>query len=291
MSNNPKTTWHHIRRSPIQSLTALILMTFSFMLVSLFIVVNSGLSKVLVYFETKPEITIFIKDDLPQADIDNLQKDLANYQDVKEIKFISKEKALEIYKQQNKNNPMLTEMVTASILPASFEITVTDPKTLEKIYQNYATNTNVVDEIIYQKDVINSLLDWTNIIRRSGFIITIIVFIISFFSVSTIIGMKTTNRKDEIKISRLLGASKFYVKKPFLLEGIFYGLIGSFIGSILTLTLIYFVRTSINTFFQPVVFIPNELSFYGLVILAQLLLGLIIGFFSSLIGVRRYIKF
>ncbi|MDD4106770.1 MAG: permease-like cell division protein FtsX [Candidatus Shapirobacteria bacterium] len=291
MSNNPKTTWHHIRRSPIQSLTALILMTFSFMLVSLFIVVNSGLSKVLVYFETKPEITIFIKDNLPQADIDNLQKDLANYQDVKEIKFISKEKALEIYKQQNKNNPMLTEMVTASILPASFEITVTDPKTLEKIYQNYATNTNVVDEIIYQKDVINSLLDWTNIIRRSGFIITIIVFIISFFSVSTIIGMKTTNRKDEIKISRLLGASKFYVKKPFLLEGIFYGLIGSFIGSILTLTLIYFVRTSINTFFQPVVFIPNELSFYGLVILAQLLLGLIIGFFSSLIGVRRYIKF
>ncbi len=291
MSNNPKTTWHHIRRSPIQSLTALILMTFSFMLVSLFIVVNSGLSKVLVYFETKPEITIFIKDDLPQADIDNLQKDLANYQDIKEIKFISKEKALEIYKQQNKNNPMLTEMVTASILPASFEITVTDPKTLEKIYQNYATNTNVVDEIIYQKDVINSLLDWTNIIRRSGFIITIIVFIISFFSVSTIIGMKTTNRKDEIKISRLLGASKFYVKKPFLLEGIFYGLIGSFIGSILTLTLIYFVRTSINAFFQPVVFIPNELSFYGLVILAQLLLGLIIGFFSSLIGVRRYIKF
>lgn len=291
MSNNPKTTWHHIRRSPIQSLTALILMTFSFMLVSLFIVVNSGLSKVLVYFETKPEITIFIKDDLPQADIDNLQKDLANYQDIKEIKFISKEKALEIYKQQNKNNPMLTEMVTASILPASFEITVTDPKTLEKIYQNYATNTNVVDEIIYQKDVINSLLDWTNIIRRSGFIITIIVFIISFFSVSTIIGMKTTNRKDEIKISRLLGASKFYVKKPFLLEGIFYGLIGSFIGSILTLTLIYFVRTSINTFFQPVVFIPNELSFYGFVILAQLLLGLIIGFFSSLIGVRRYIKF
>ena len=291
MTNNPKTTWHHIRRSPIQSFTALILMTFSFMLVSLFVVVNSGLSKVLVYFETKPEITIFIKDNLPQSDIDNLQKDLANYQDIKEIKFISKEKALEIYKQQNKNNPMLTEMVTASILPASFEITVTDPKTLEKIYQNYATNTNVVDEIIYQKDVINSLLDWTNIIRRSGFIITIVVFIISFFSVSTIIGMKTTNRKDEIKISRLLGASKFYVKKPFLLEGVFYGLIGSFIGSILTLSFIYFVRSSINTFFQPVVFVPNELSFYGLIILAQLLLGLIIGFFSSLIGVRRYIKF
>lgn len=291
MTNNPKTTWHHISRSPIQSLTALILMTFSFMLVSLFIIVNSGLSKVLIYFETKPEITIFIKDGLAQSDIDNIQKDLANYQNVKEIKFISKDKALEIYKQQNKNNPMLTEMVTANILPASLEITVSDPQALEKIYQNYATKTDVVDEIIYQKDIINSLLDWTNIIRRSGLIITLIVFIISFFSVSTIIGMKITNRKEEVKISRLLGASKFYVKTPFLLEGIIYGVVGSFIGSIITLGSIYFVRISINAFFQPVTFISNDLVFYGVVILAQMLLGLIIGFFSSLIGVKRYIRF
>lgn len=291
MNNNPKTTWHHIRRSPIQSVTALILMTFSFMLVSLFMVVNSGLLKVLVYFETKPEITIFIKDSLDQAAIDNVQKDLAAYKNVKEIKFISKDKALEIYKQQNKNSPMLTEMVTANILPASFEITVSDPQALEKIYQNYATKTEVVDEIIYQKDVINSLLDWTNIIRRSGLIITIIVFIVSFFSVSTIIGMKTTNRKEEIKISRLLGASKFYVKKPFLLEGIFYGVIGSFIGSLISLGALFFVRSSINTFFQPVIFISNDLTFYVTIILAEVSLGFIIGYFSSLIGVKRYIKF
>lgn len=291
MKNNPKTTWHHIRRSPIQSLTALILMIFSFMLVSLFIFFNSGLSKVLLYLETKPEITIFIKDSLDKTAIDNLQKDLASYQNVKEIKFISKEKALEIYKQQNKNEPKLTEMVTANILPASFEITVTDPKALENIYQNYATKTDIVDEIIYQKDIINSLLDWTNIIRKSGLIITIIIFLISFFSVSTIIGMKITNRKEEVKISRLLGASKFYVKKPFLLEGIFYGVIGSFIGSTIILGILYYIRITINSFFKPVVFIPNDLIFYGQVILVQIFLGFIIGFFSSYIGVRRYIKF
>lgn len=288
---NTKTTWHHIRRSPIQSFIALILMTFSFMLVSLFILVNSGFSKVLVYFETKPEITIFIKDNLDQTAIDNLQKDLANYQNVKEIKYISKDKALEIYKQQNKNNPMLTEMVTADILPASFEITVSDPQILEKIYQNYATKTDIIDEIIYQKDVINSLLDWTKIIRLSGLVITILVLTTSFFSVSTIIGMKITNRKEEIKISRLLGASKFYVKKPFLLEGIFYGLVSSLVGSIITLGLLYSTKSSINAFFQPVIFISDNLSYYGIVILAQLLLGCIVGFFSSLIGVRRYIKF
>lgn len=288
---NTKTTWHHIRRSPIQSFIALILMTFSFMLVSMFIVVNTGFSKVLLYFETKPEITIFLKDKLDQTIIDNLQKDLVSYQNVKEIKYISKNKALEIYKQQNKNNPMLTEMVTAEILPASFEITVNDPQALEKIYQSYATKNDVVDEIIYQKDIINSLLDWTKIIRISGLIVTILVLTTSFFSVTTIIGMKITNRKEEIKISRLLGASKFYVKKPFLLEGLFYGLLSSLVGSILTLSFIYLTKSSVNAFFQPVVFISDSLMYYGLVVLAQLIFGCIVGFFSSLIGVKRYIKF
>jgi cell division transport system permease protein len=285
------TTWHHIRRSPIQSFTALILMIFSFVLISAFLIVNSGLSKVLDYFETKPEITIFIKDGLDTSVIENTKQDLSNYSGIKEVKYISKEKALEIYKQQNKDNPMLTEMVTANILPASFEVTVSDASVLEKIYQNYATKTDVVDEIIYQKDVISSLLDWTKIIRQSGLIITIVVILISFFSVSSIIGMKTTNRKDEIKISRLLGASNFYVKKPFLAEGLFYGFFGSLIGTLIVFITMLFLRQSINSFFSPVDFISNDFGLYGIALTIEIILGCLIGLLASFIGVKRYIKF
>jgi cell division transport system permease protein len=285
------TTWHHLRRSPFQSLIALLVMVFSFFVISAFIIINSGLSRVLVYFETKPEITIFLKDGLDQATIDNLKKELTSYQNIKEIKFISKDKALEIYKQENKDNPMLTEMVTASILPASLEITVSDAKTLEQIYQNYATRTDVIDEIIYQKDIINSLLDWTNAIRKTGVVITIIVGLIGFFTISTIIGMKITNRKDEIKISRLLGASNFYVKKPFLLEGAFYGICGSIIGSIIIFAIVLIFRSSINSFFQPITFIDADFKFFGLVLLSEIFFGSFIGLLASWIGVKRYIKF
>jgi cell division transport system permease protein len=286
-----KTTWHHLRRSPFQSLIALLIMVFSFFVISLFIIINSGLSRVLVYFETKPEITLFLKDGLDQTVTSNLQKELSSYQNIKEIKFISKDKALEIYKEENKNNPMLTEMVTASILPASFEVTVSDPKTLEKIYQNYATRTDVIDEIIYQKDIINSLLDWTNTIRKTGIAFTVIVGLIGFFTISTIIGMKITNRKDEIKISRLLGASNFYVKKPFLLEGAFYGICGSFIGSILSFILAIIFRSSINSFFQPVIFVEIDFVFFGLVLVSEMFFGSFIGLLASWIGAKRYIKF
>jgi len=289
--NSIKTSWHHIRRSPIQSFTALLLMTFSFILISVFAIITNGIVKTLNYFETKPEITIYLKDGIDNSAIENLKTELANYKNVKEVRFISKEKALEIYRQQNQGNAALTEMVTASILPASVEVTVSDPAVLEQIYQNYATRTEVVDEIIYQKDIINTLLDWTNTIRKGGIAITAIVLLVTFFSISSIIGMKTTNRKDEIKISRLLGASNWYVKRPFLLEGIFYGVLGSFIGSILVFTAFIIKRQLINSFFTPIEFISADFNLYAFLLGAEIILGSFIGFFASLIGVKRYIKF
>jgi len=286
-----KTTWHHIRRSPFQSLIATITMVLSFFFISLFAIINSGLSSVLNYFETKPEVTLFLKDGLEKATVENIQKDLSSYSSVKEITFISKEKALSIYKEQNKNNPLLTEMVTASILPASFEITVSNPQILEEIYQNYSTKTDVIDEIIYQKDIIQSLLDWTNATRKIGIAIILIISSISFLTMITIIGMKITNRKDEIKISRLIGASNFYVKKPFLLEGIIYGLVGSIFGFLFSFLIAIFSQKSINSFFQPVTFIDLNINFYLLLLIAEVFIGTFLGFVASWIGVKRYIKY
>ncbi|MDD4026856.1 MAG: permease-like cell division protein FtsX [Candidatus Shapirobacteria bacterium] len=289
---NPlKTTWHHIRRSPFQSLIATIAMVLSFFFISTFAIINSGLSSVLSYFETKPEITLFLKDGLDKATVEDIQKDLSSYPSLKEITFVSKEKALTIYKEQNKDNPLLTEMVTASILPASFEITVSNPKVLEEIYQNYSTKTNVIDEIIYQKDIIQSLLDWTSATRKIGFAIILIIASISFLTMVTIIGMKITNRKEEIKISRLLGASNFYVKRPFLLEGIIYGLVGSILGFLLSFLLSLLSQKAVNSFFQPVIFLDLNVKFYLLLLFSEVLIGTTLGFVASWIGVKRYIKY
>lgn len=286
-----KTTWHHIRRSPFQSLIAAVAMLLSFFFISIFAIINSGLSNVLKYFETKPEITLFLKDSITENGIDTIKKDLQTYQGIKAVSYVSKEKALEIYKEQNKDNPLLTEMVTASILPSSIEVTVSDPKVLEVIYQNYSTKTDVIDEIIYQKDVIDSLLNWTNATRTIGFALILIIAAVSFLTMVTIIGMKITNRKDEIKISRLLGASNFYVEKPFILEGMFYGLFGSILGFVFSFLMALILQKPINSFFQPVVFIDLNLTFYLILLIAELLIGTFLGFIASWIGVKRYIKF
>lgn len=285
-----KLTFHHIRRSPFQSLIAFFTVFTCFFILNSFILINRGLSSVLNHFETKPEITIFLKDGLDQSTVESVQKELATYPEIKEIRYISKEKALSLYKDMNKENPLLTEMVTASILPASFEVSAYNPKVLEVIAQNFSAKSQIVDEIIYQKDVIQSLLNWTQVIRTSSIVLITLFISIAFVVIFTLIGMKITNRKDEIKISRLLGASKFYVKKPFLMEGIIYGISGSLIGFLLSFIVIYNFRNSINSFFQPIVFIPNLSLFEPLLLLIEIAVGVIIGLSASWLGARRYIK-
>lgn len=286
-----KNAWHHIRRSPFQSLIAAIVMTISFLSLSFFLIVSGGMSTVLSYFETKPEITLFLKDGLDRTTVENIQKELSNYPNIREIKFISKEKALAIYQEENKDNPLLTEMVTASILPASFEVSVSDPKVLEEIAQNFSTKKDQIDEIIYQKDIINSLLSWTDFIRKTGIITVSVTTTVTFLIISVIIGMKITNRKDEINISRLLGASSYYVKRPFLIEGVIYGLIGSFLGCLIIFSLTAYFHSQINSFFTPITFVSTDLRYYAAILAACLFLGSVIGYLASWLGVKRYIKF
>ncbi len=285
-----KLTLHHIRRSPFQSAVAFLTVFICFFILNFFLLVNRGLGEVLNYFETKPEITIFLKDGLDEAKVESIQKELASYPEVKEIRYISKEKALSLYKEMNKDNPLLTEMVTASILPASFEVSAFNPKVLEDIAQNFSLKKDIVDEIIYQKDIIQSLLSWTKIVRQSGIILIAISVLIAFIMIFTLIGMKINNRKDEIKISRLLGASKFYVKRPFLLEGVIYGLCGSFLGFLLSFLIIYNLRPLINAFFQPITFVAEISLFEPLLLAIEVLLGILIGLSASWLGARRYIK-
>lgn len=286
-----KTAWLHLRRSPFQGLTALLMMAILFFLSSVFVFTSFGFASILDYYETKPEITIFLKDGLDSSAINGIQNELSNFPSIREIRFISKEKALSIYQEQNRGNPLLTELVTSSILPASFEVSVSDPKILEQISSAFSGRSNIVDEIIYQKDVIESLLSWTNAIRRLGLAALCIFGLTSFLVIFVIIGMKITNRKEEIKISRLLGASRFYVIRPFLIEGAIYGLVGAVIGSGSSFALSEIYRQPINQFFEPTVFILPVSYFQLILVLSSVVFGTFLGSAASWFGSKRYIRF
>src|SRR5438067_1198503 len=149
-----KTTAKQIRRSPYQALAAIFIMMLTFLAISIFAFIVFGSSVAIQYFESKPQVTAFFKDDAKQADIDSLTESLRQAGKVSRMRFVSKKQALEIYKQQNKNDPLLLDLVTEDILPASLEISTYRIEDLASV-SDTLKNSSFVSEVIYQKDIVS----------------------------------------------------------------------------------------------------------------------------------------
>jgi cell division transport system permease protein len=291
-------TWKHIRRSPFQATAAIITMFLAFLLGGCFFLVSISSAMVLGYFESKPQITVFFSEKVDQADINTLKTNLEMTGKTSSIKYVSKEDALAIYREQNKNDPLLLELVNADILPASLEITAKDPQYLKDLEPEIKKGSGV-EEVIYQKDVVDSLISWTKAIRITGGILAGLLLLDSLLIIITVIGMKIALKKDEIDILKLVGASKWYIRMPFILEGGFYGMVGSAVAWIVIFILLIWSRSYILSFLGVVPMIAGVLTnptanifiIYSVFsFFATVCLGIILGMAGSLLSVGRYLK-
>ncbi|MDP2585796.1 MAG: permease-like cell division protein FtsX, partial [Candidatus Levybacteria bacterium] len=198
-----KTTWLNIRRSPYQAFAAVLVMTLTFLFISFFTFLLFGSAKAISYFESRPQVTAFFRNETKQVDIDNLKNELNATNKIASLKFVSKQDALKIYREQNKNDPLLLELVTADILPASLEISTIKIEDLSAINNMLCRNNNcddslLVSEVVFQKDVVSVLTSWTNALRTIGLGLIIVLSLVSVFIMVIIIGVKISQKKQDI---------------------------------------------------------------------------------------------
>jgi cell division transport system permease protein len=289
MKEHLKTTWAHIRRSPYQALAAIGIMTLTFFLSTLIILVAAGSHALLRYFETRPQVTAFFKDEVKMEQVEKLKEKLNQTGKIKSLKYVSKEEALEIYKEQNKSDPLLLEMVTANILPASLEVSTTDIAYLGEIAQILRQEPGV-EEVVFQEDVVKALKNWTDTIRKIGLALIGFLGIVSFLVVLVIIGMKVALRKQEVEILQLIGATNWFIRAPFVFEGIFYGMIGAILGWGAGILLLMYSTPFLVEFLAGIPILPVPLFFILAILGGEILFGTIIGSLGSLIAVKRYLK-
>jgi len=289
MAMHWNTMFTHLRRSPYQAMAAILIMMLTFLAISVFTILIIGSSKVIAYFESKPQVTAFFKDEASQGDVDSLKASLVATGKVSSMRFVSKQDALKIYREQNKNDPLLLELVTADVLPASLEISSYNLTDLPSL-STYLKNSPAVQEVVYQKDVVASLTTWTNAIRIIGAILIGILSLVSIFIMSIIIGMKISHKKDEIEVMQLIGATKWYISNPFILEGIFYGVIGAVFGWLVTSLALFAATPLLEGFLRGIPVVPAPWWFYLSLLGGELVLALLLGIFSSILAVMRYIK-
>ncbi len=293
------TSWKHMRRSPYQAMAAILTMFLTLLMAGLFFLASTASFFILQYFEGKPQITVYFQDKTTDDVVHKLQADLTATGKIANIVSISKDQALAIYREQNKNDPLLLEMVTADILPASLEVSATNPNYLSDL-EAIIKNASGVEEVVYQRDVVDTLISWTNAIRWVGGSLAGLLSVDSILIVMTIIAMKIALKKQEVEILKLVGASPWYIRLPFVLEGGLYGLLGACIASVIIGGLMLWLYPFLLTFLGVVPAIggvlgaPTSLPFIlsALVFFGGLgVTGFLLGSIGSLVAVGRYLKF
>jgi cell division transport system permease protein len=215
-----------LRRTPYQTLamfSSLFLTLFLSLIIMFCLTFLYGL---LGYVESRPQVTIYFQNDVAETNILKVKQDLENTGKVESVTYVSKNDAYALYKKLNKDNPLLLEMVSAEILPASLEIFAKKPSYLPEI-ASYLNTVPGKDEVNYQKNVVDRLLTLTTIVRTSSLAFFGFLMVTTVIILITITHFKVALRKDEIELLRLMGAPVGYVRKPFVQEATFLGFLSA----------------------------------------------------------------
>jgi cell division transport system permease protein len=287
-----KATLQHIRRSPYQSLTAVCMMMLTFLAITTFAFIVFGSSAVINYFESRPQVTAFFRDGTTEQNIDDLKNQLDSTGMVSSTKYISQDQALQIYKQQvksEKDSSLLLDLVSADILPASLEISTVKIEDLGQISQ-ILQKSPYVSDVVYEQDVVSKLENWSNAVKVIGVILIVILTMVSIFIMMTVIGFKVSQKRDEIEIMKLLSATNWYIRWPFILEGILYGTVGTFIGWVIASGGLLYFSPYLQTFLHGIPILPVSPFFLLGVLLGEIVLAVLLGFLASSLAVLRYLK-
>ncbi len=284
-----QTARRNIRRSPYQAIAAVFVMTLTFFVFSIFSLGVYSFSRIINYFESKPQVTAFFRDAAKQGEIDSLSKSLKDSGLISQVKFVSKNEALKIYKEQNKNDPLLLDLVTADILPSSLEISTYKIEDLSLV-SDTLKKSEIVQEVVFQKDVVATLSSWTSVIRRVGLVFVSALVVASIFILATIVGIKVSQKKEDIETMRLIGAGSWYIRWPFLIEGMLYGLAGAAVAWTISFALLFLATPHLEYFTRGIPLFPISYVFLLELLGIEVLLAVALGVFSSYLEVLRYLK-
>ncbi len=252
-----KYTVQHIARNWWQSASVVLVMAATLLIGQLFIVTMVASNQILVFFENQPQVTVFFQDEATEDQILQIKKELEKEEAINEVAYISKEQAVEIYREQHQDDPELLEFVTPDILPASLEISATDPRRLAEVAMEFEDN-QFVEEVIYQQDLVDELLNWTQAIRTAGIVLLAVQGFILIVLITLVIANNINVFSREIEIMRLVGAGSWYIRWPFILDGILFALAGASIASLSLWWLLPYIRSFIDTFIMSGAVLPAD---------------------------------
>jgi cell division transport system permease protein len=280
---------------------AVMVVTLTIILFSL--IANATFTNTIEQITSKIDVSVYLKDTVSDADAHRLMAKIGKLPNVEKVSYVSKEEVLQKYLKDNADNPDLLSAVSQADnpLPATIRIKPRDLNKLDDI-KTFLSKKDIAslqsDQPSYsgdRKEAIDKITHATNILQRVGIVAVVVFAIISVLIIFNTIQMAIFNRRDELTIMRLLGASTWYIRGPFVVESIVYGILSAIVSVFLIHSMFVAASSTLQATSLGLLDINYSAEYFKshmwALLLMQLLVGILIGAASSTVATRRYLKF
>lgn len=298
-------TRKNIVRNKWLSIATVVVVFLTFIIASVIVAIAVLSSKTIASFEKKAQIILFFQTDTPEEEILIIMGQIEDMDTVEDVEYTSQEEALEIYKKDFEDDPTLVDSITADALPPSIGLRAKRIEDMEEVLdavEQLQNENESIEDVMYFKDVIDTLEDISKIINIGGMAIVLALCLVTVVLILITISFNINSHKHEIETMQLIGSTNNYIRIPFLLEGAFYGFLGSALA-ITTIIIIwygiiallrdtemfYFISQTFNDIGTP--YLKDvDIVFIIKVFLAEISAGTLIGFFSSSVASWKHLK-
>lgn len=237
------------------------------------------------------ELQVFLEDDLEIEQLNNIEKNIKGTEGVVSAVFLSKDEALEDFKKDWGENASLLEGLDPNPLQNSYVIKLKNIEYADNVVDK-VNELEGVDEVKYYKDIIDKMVVVGNYVQGGGIIIIAILILVSIFIISNTIKITVTARKREVNIMKYVGATNGYIRGPFIVEGVLFGLIGAIISIlIVNYGYKYFFNTVSNELYVlfTVYLVPPKALLKDISIIFGVI-GMGIGALGSMVSLKRFLN-
>lgn len=280
----------NLRRNLLMTVAAVVTVAISLLLLGGVAILHMAVRNMTYNWEAKVEVSAYLSDDITEGEQQTLETEIAALPQVQEVTYVSQAEALEEFEQIFSGQPELVGPLDENSLPASLRIKLHDAEDTETVAALIRGRPGV-DDVRFGGTIIKTLLRVNSLLRTITLVLAVILMAAAAALIANTIRLGIFARREEIGIMKLVGATKWFIRIPFMLEGVFAALVGAIIAGSIVLAANLFLFPKMGEAFQ---FLQQVFTFTGTEIMQVLLAlavgGVLVGLVGSGMALRRFLE-
>lgn len=278
----------NLRRNLLMTISAVAIVLVSLLLLGFVMVGGKIVDRWIGGLESQVEVNVFLREDIAPEQSQELESTISAMPEVRSVDYISKEEAFNRFKEMNKESPAVYENVDPDALPASYLIELRNAKSAEAVTSRLEGQPGV-DEVVFGGEIVKRFLRFSSIIRFASLSFTVVFMIAATMLIANTIRLAIYARRREITIMRLVGASNWFIRVPFLFEGVLEGILGAILAAALIAGTKVVALDSIQ---QSFIFVPLTVGWDAVLAIFGWLvvIGMAVGALGSAVALRRFLE-